>query len=230
MLEAGVPAHELCVLTAYLAQRDEIRRAIGDKHLWQAQMNLSIDTIDGYQGMERDIVLFSAARSNSERTLGFLADSRRMNVMLTRARRGVIVFGNGDMLRQSMDTGSHWRSWLEWAESKGAVISAADLIRGHAALATSQRPASMGMDYSAATPGLAATGGAFADTSHIGQHGGALGNDSHMGTSSAHFVAPPAPPPPPQQEWQKVYSEQYARHYYWNTATQQTTWETPPGL
>jgi len=61
MLEGGVSPQELCILTAYLAQRDEIRRAIGDRNLWHAQANLSIDTVDGYQGMERDIVMFSAA-------------------------------------------------------------------------------------------------------------------------------------------------------------------------
>lgn len=210
LVEAGVPASELVVLTAYLAQRDEIRRAIGDRS-WQAQLNVSIDTIDGYQGMERDIVLFSAARSNAERTLGFLADSRRMNVMLTRARRGIIVFGHGDMLRQSRDTGSHWGAWLNWVESKGAVVSAANLSQQQSSMMTSS-------PYTAPAQ-QAAIGGAFTNAPLFG--------DS---SSPAPNGAPAPPPPLPQNQWQKVYSEQYGRHYYWNTATQQTQWDTPAGM
>merc|ERR1712014_90998 len=87
----------------------------------------TVDTVDGYQGMERDIVLFSATRSNAERFLGFLADARRMNVMLTRARRGLIIFGNGDTLRHSHTADSHWSAWLNWADAKGAVIPSAAL-------------------------------------------------------------------------------------------------------
>jgi len=207
MTDAGVQAQEVAVLTAYLAQRDEIRRAIGNRQLHHAQANLSIDTVDGYQGMERDIILFSAARNNAERTLGFLADSRRMNVMLTRARRGVIVFGNGDMLRQSMDTGSHWRSWLDWVESQGSVITVDDLMRA-------QAPASMAFTGTEASFG--STG--FGDSHSLG------------GSGSSQAFAPPSPPPQQKSEWEKVFSEQYGKHYYWNTSTNATTWETPAGL
>jgi hypothetical protein len=253
MLQAGVPAQDLCVLTAYLAQRDEIRRAIGDRQLWHAQANLSIDTIDGYQGMERDIVLFSAARSNAERTLGFLSDARRMNVMLTRARRGVIVFGNADMLRNSHDTGSHWRAWLEWAESKGAIVPAADVITGQtgaAPHAESVQPAavehfSMPSDSAAAqphgfsapfqpaieTPGFESsiqTG--FPASGQVSDLPAQHASTSSLGNSPAGAAPPPPPPPVQRSEWEKVYSEEYGRHYFWNTTTNQTTWDAPPGL
>lgn len=240
ILEAGVPAQELCVLTAYLAQRDEIRRAIGDRQLWQAQADLSVDTIDGYQGMERDIVLFSAARSNAERMLGFLADSRRMNVMLTRARRGIIVLGNADSLRHSSDMGSHWRAWLEWAESKGAILEASALpsfqsqgqaaamphFQSHASPSAWPVPEPEGFASVMAEP---ATMESFTNGAGRAQASVALPD-----IGQSHFETSPtgAPPPPPQQQldWEKVYSEQYGRHYFWNKATNQTQWEAPPGL
>jgi len=132
MLNAGVQPHEVGVLTAYLAQRQEIIRCIQAKGLGHLLDIITIDTVDGYQGMERDILLFSATRSNSQRVLGFLADPRRMNVMLTRARRGLVVFGNGDTLRHSDTMDSHWSSWFDWVDSKGAVIQHSALLNGNA--------------------------------------------------------------------------------------------------
>lgn len=69
-----------------------------------------VNTVDGSQGSERDVILFSSVRSNSWGDIGFLADPRRMNVALTRARRQLVVFGNADTLRQSR---SLWTDWVD---------------------------------------------------------------------------------------------------------------------
>ena len=60
----------------------------------QMEQNLTISTVDGFQGQERDIMLISLTRSNPQGEIGFLADTRRMNVALTRAKRKLIVLGD----------------------------------------------------------------------------------------------------------------------------------------
>ena len=70
--------------------------------------------MDGYQGREKEVILFSCVRSNSGGNVGFLSDSRRLNVALTRARRGLIVIGDPGTLRCDKD----WAAWLEHVRSR----------------------------------------------------------------------------------------------------------------
>lgn len=75
--------------------------------------------MDGFQGAEADLVLFSAVRANLSGRLGFLRDTRRANVAMTRARRGLVVFADAKTLREAK--GSVWDSWLNWLEARGGV-------------------------------------------------------------------------------------------------------------
>ena len=59
---------------------------------------ITINTVDGFQGQERDIILVSLVRSNDEGQIGFLRDLRRMNVAITRARMKLIVLGDAATL------------------------------------------------------------------------------------------------------------------------------------
>jgi superfamily I DNA and/or RNA helicase len=59
---------------------------------------LTIDSIDGFQGQERDIIVISLVRSNEIGEIGFLADIRRMNVALTRAKRKMVIVGDSATL------------------------------------------------------------------------------------------------------------------------------------
>ena len=55
---------------------------------------ISVNTVDGFQGQERDVILVSLVRSNEEGQIGFLRDLRRMNVAITRARMKLIILGD----------------------------------------------------------------------------------------------------------------------------------------
>ncbi len=61
---------------------------------------LTIKTIDGYQGGEKDYILISTVRSNEDKNPGFCAELNRVNVSLTRAKKGMIVFGDPETLSQ----------------------------------------------------------------------------------------------------------------------------------
>merc|ERR1712070_1100654 len=93
------------------AQRDLLRRLIAKSRV--VPQDITIATVDALQGAERDLIFFSATRSNSSGAVGFLADARRMNVALTRARYGVIVFADPETLGRD----PHWAAWLAWVRS-----------------------------------------------------------------------------------------------------------------
>lgn len=83
------------------------------------QSSSFVDSIDAFQGKEKELIIFSAVRSNVHGNLGFLQDQRRMNVMLTRARRGLVVFCDVPCLHHN----ELWKKWLEEQRKKGAILT-----------------------------------------------------------------------------------------------------------
>ena len=81
---------------------------------------ISINTIDSFQGQERDIVYISMTRSNTENKIGFLSDTRRMNVAMTRARKKLVVIGDSATLSQL----PFYADFITYAERKEAYRSA----------------------------------------------------------------------------------------------------------
>ena len=87
LLAAGVAPGAIAVITPYAAQAQWLRERL-------KSTEVEVDTVDGFQGREKEAVVVSLVRSNREGDIGFLADVRRMNVALTRARRKLIVVGD----------------------------------------------------------------------------------------------------------------------------------------
>lgn len=87
------------VISPYKAQTQYLRALIKkDDMLRPLRRHISVDSIDGFQGQERDIMVISLVRSNERGDIGFLSDLRRMNVAITRARMKLIIIGNAQTL------------------------------------------------------------------------------------------------------------------------------------
>ena len=90
---------DLGLISPYKAQVRYMRQIVKRSAvLRQLREVLTVDTIDGFQGQERDVVFISLVRSNDDGSIGFLSDLRRMNVAITRARMKVVVIGNAATL------------------------------------------------------------------------------------------------------------------------------------
>ena len=87
------------VISPYRAQVQYLRRLVKQKEFFKPFRHLiSVNTVDGFQGQERDIILISLVRANDEGQIGFLRDLRRMNVAITRARMKLIILGDASTL------------------------------------------------------------------------------------------------------------------------------------
>ena len=114
MLELGVPASAIAVISPYSAQVRLLSSRTPDPAV-------EIDSVDGFQGREKELVIVSLVRSNMEGEMGFLADTRRMNVAMTRARRKLIVIGDsatlssikfyGDFIKYAEEVGGYKSAW-----------------------------------------------------------------------------------------------------------------------
>ena len=89
------------IISPYRAQVQYLKRLIKKYEFFKPYRRLiSVNTVDGFQGQERDVILISLVRSNDEGQIGFLKDLRRMNVAMTRARMKLIILGNKDTMTQ----------------------------------------------------------------------------------------------------------------------------------
>jgi hypothetical protein len=112
LLAAGVPAEGIAVIAPYAAQVRLLRERL-------AVPGLEIDSVDGFQGREKEAVVLSLVRSNPEDEVGFLADVRRMNVAMTRARRRLLMIGNS----ATVSVHPFYQSLLAHCEGAGAYRS-----------------------------------------------------------------------------------------------------------
>jgi len=118
---------DIAVVTPYTAQVKLIRR-MTRKVLPSNGPIVEVSSTDGFQGREKEAIVFSAVRSNDYGAVGFVSDWRRVNVSFTRARRALIVIGNEHTLRRGdPDT---WSPWLMWADAHGLNVDRPGRPRG----------------------------------------------------------------------------------------------------
>ena len=112
LLDAHVPAAGIAVITPYSAQARFLRERLRGT-------GVEVDSVDGFQGREKEAVVFSLVRSNPEGEIGFLSDVRRTNVALTRARRKLLIIGDSATLANH----PFYKRLLEYIERIGAYSS-----------------------------------------------------------------------------------------------------------
>jgi predicted DNA helicase len=117
VLSLGVAPAEVGVISPYDAQVQRLRQALAGR----VEEGLEVDTVDGFQGREKEAVVVSLVRSNDAGEVGFLADVRRMNVAVTRARKKLVVVGDSAtvsrhpfyerFVRHAQETGAWTSAW-----------------------------------------------------------------------------------------------------------------------
>jgi hypothetical protein len=129
LLEGGqCGVSDIAVVTPYAAQARLIRRMTKRMTSITGPPYIEVSSVDGFQGREKEAVVFSAVRSNDYGAIGFTSDWRRINVSFTRARRALIVIGNDQTLRRGDP--ETWMPWLAWADAHGVNMDKPGIPRG----------------------------------------------------------------------------------------------------
>jgi ATP-dependent RNA/DNA helicase IGHMBP2 len=116
ILAHGVAPADVAVIAPYDAQVQQLRQLLAGR----LDQGLEVDTVDGFQGREKEAVVVSLTRSNDAGEVGFLADVRRMNVAITRARKKLVVVGDGATVSRH----PFYEGFIRYAQEIGAWRSA----------------------------------------------------------------------------------------------------------
>jgi len=106
--QGGVKPEDIAIISPYKAQTDKIDSKIN-------QEELEVDTVDGFQGREKEVVIISLVRSNPDNEIGFLNEIRRMNVAITRAKRKLVVIGD----EVTLNTNPFYQDFIEYVSKNG---------------------------------------------------------------------------------------------------------------
>ena len=117
LVENKIELKNIGVITFYSAQKQKFYEELYTKEKYY---DLKIDTIDGFQGMEMDYIIISTVRNNLLGILGFLKSQKRLNVSLTRARKGLIIVGNAFCLAKRPGI---FRSLISFYSTNGLIVN-----------------------------------------------------------------------------------------------------------
>jgi superfamily I DNA and/or RNA helicase len=118
-VDSGLSPDDIGVITPYAAQAALIAAALADV----VEQGLEVDSVDGFQGREKELIVVSAVRSNPLGEIGFVRDERRMNVAITRARRKLVVVGDS----ATLGSDESWSAFFQHAIDEGAYRSCFEL-------------------------------------------------------------------------------------------------------
>lgn len=115
----------IAIISPYKQQIDTLKEQFLSTPALQGYGHkIAINTIDSFQGQERDIVYISMTRSNPDSRIGFLSDIRRMNVAMTRARKKLVVIGDSATLSQF----PFYSNFISWVQDRDAYQSAWEFV------------------------------------------------------------------------------------------------------
>jgi predicted DNA helicase len=110
LIDVGMSPEQIAVIAPYDDQVDRLEQ--------RARTGVEVDTVDGFQGREKEVVLVSLVRSNDEGRIGFLDEPRRFNVALTRARRKAVVVGDASTVTAS----DVFDAVVRYADTEGRIV------------------------------------------------------------------------------------------------------------
>eukprot|EP01023_Acetabularia_acetabulum_P019512 TRINITY_DN19953_c0_g1_i1.p1 TRINITY_DN19953_c0_g1~~TRINITY_DN19953_c0_g1_i1.p1 ORF type:complete len:785 (-),score=164.49 TRINITY_DN19953_c0_g1_i1:160-2514(-) len=106
-------------ISPYRAQVKALKQAM-EEHMGEDISKLvDVNTIDGFQGREKDLVIFSAVRTQTKKSIGFVADERRLNVAITRARSALLLVGHVKALSQD----ENWNALIQNSRARRCMFS-----------------------------------------------------------------------------------------------------------
>jgi hypothetical protein len=127
LLRSGVPAARMTVLTTYCGQLFSLRKKFRAAGGEQGLDEIRLCSVDQYQGEENDVILLSLVRSNTVGDIGFLSVQNRMVVALSRARHGMYILGNAELLSKR---NALWRGVVDHLAGSNCVAEALPCLAG----------------------------------------------------------------------------------------------------
>lgn len=112
LLQAGMAPADIGIISPYNAQASLLKKTLQLRQL----DGIEVSTVDGFQGREKEAIIISLVRSNSNREIGFLADRRRLNVAMTRPKKHLCIIGDLELM--ATNGKKYLTNWSQYAENE----------------------------------------------------------------------------------------------------------------